>query len=136
MEIQKHASSHVKNFRKGTEGSVTIEFVMWLPVLFFMLLLVVDASVMFMTQSNYWSVSRDTARLVSRHALTADEAEVYAAQNATWGSLSPTVAVSINGATVTVSMSALSSSIAPFGILEFAIGSTINASISQTLEPT
>ena len=135
MEIQKHVSSRVKNFRKGAEGSVTIEFVMWLPVLVSILVLAVDASVLFMTQSNYWSVTRDTARLVARHALTADDAEVYAAQNATWGSVSPTVGVSIDGATVTVSMAAPTSSIAPFGILEFAIGSTIDASISQTLEP-
>ncbi|MGR3661089.1 MAG: TadE/TadG family type IV pilus assembly protein [Paracoccaceae bacterium] len=135
MKIQTRTICCVKKFRKDAKGSVTIEFVMWLPVLFFMLLLVVDASVLFMTQSNYWSVSRDTARLVARHAMTEDAAEDYAANNAIWRSVTPTVTVSIVGAAVTVSMAAPSSSIAPFSILGFAGGSTINASITQTLEP-
>lgn len=135
MKNQTHASSFLNRFRKDTEGNVTIEFVMWLPVLLFMLLLVVDASVLFMTQSNYWSVTRDTARLVSRHAMTESAAEEYAAGNAVWRKITPDVTVSINGATVTVSMGAPSSSIAPFGILGFAGNSTINASITQTLEP-
>ena len=136
MNIQTHFSSCMKRFRKDSEGSVTVEFVMWVPVFALILLLVVDASVVFMTQSNYWSVSRDTARLVARHAMTADAAETYAVNNALWRNVSPTVAVNIDNATVTVTVGAPSSRIAPFGVLGFAVGSMVSASITQTLEPT
>lgn len=136
MISQTRVSRCMKKFKKDADGSVTIEFVLWVPLFVFFLLLVVDASVVFMTQSNYWSVSRDTARLVARHALTADAASTYAASNALRSNVTPDVDVEISSSTVTVTIAAPASRIAPFGMLDFVIGSTVNASITQTLEPT
>jgi len=95
----------------------------------------VDVSLLFMTQSNYWSVSRDTARLVARHAMTEAAAESYAQTRATFAGNVPTTDVTINGATVTVTISNPASEIAPFNALGLSGDRVIDASVTQTLEP-
>ena len=58
----------LRTFGKKEDGSVTIEFVLWLPLLMALVLMATDASVAFMRQSHMWQVSRDTARIVSRRS--------------------------------------------------------------------
>jgi Flp pilus assembly protein TadG len=122
-------------FARETEGGVTIEFVLWVPFFCAILVATVDVSLLFMTQSNYWSVSRDTARLVARHAMTEAAAESYAQTRATFAGNVPTTDVTINGATVTVTISNPASEIAPFNALGLSGDRVIDASVTQTLEP-
>ena len=68
----------MKRFMSQENGSTTVEFVLWLPLLVAVLIVAVDASVLYMRQSNLWQVSRDTARIVSRHGMTELVAEAYA----------------------------------------------------------
>lgn len=127
--------SLLRRFSRRSDGGVTTEFVMWLPIFTGLLLLTVDASLLFMTQSNYWSVSRDTARLVARHAMDETAAKAYAEARAGNANVSPTATVTINGSTVTVNLSAPARSIAAFNALGLTTGVMIDASVSQTLEP-
>jgi Flp pilus assembly protein TadG len=124
-------------FGKRSDGSVTIEFVLWLPVFLALILLSADASLMFMRQSNFWNVSRDTARIVSRHGLDSVAAEKYAEVNARFGDYTPDVSVEVDAmtSTVTVTITAQSQKMAPFGVLGFAMGNTVSAQVVQTLEP-
>jgi Flp pilus assembly protein TadG len=127
----------VRAFGKRSDGSVTIEFVIWLPVFLALILLSADASLMFMRQSNFWNVSRDTARIVSRHGLDSVAAEKYAALNAGFGGYTPDVSVKVDAmtSTVTVTITGQSQKMAPFGVLGFAMGNTVSAQVVQTLEP-
>lgn len=128
--------SRGKTFKKDTDGAVSVEFVLWMPLFMVIIMLIADTSVFFTSQSNYWSVARDTARLASRHALTESAAEIYATQQATslWGA--PTADVIMNGSTVTVNLSAPASSISIFNTLTFFTDGNLNASITQSMEPT
>jgi len=125
----------LKSFLKCTDGSVTIEFVLWVPVFMGIILLAADTSLVFMRQSNFWNVSRDTARIVSQHAMDADSAEAYARAQASFGGYTPDVDVDIGLDKVTVTISGLSKDMAPFGVLGFAINDSVSASITQQLEP-
>jgi Flp pilus assembly protein TadG len=131
------AGRALKAFGRRSDGSVTVEFVLWLPVFVSVIMLSTDASVMFMRQSNFWNVSRETARIVSRHGLDAGAAEKYAAINARFGDYTPAVAVTVDtlSSTVTVRITGDSGMMAPFGVLGFAMGDTVTTQVTQTLEP-
>jgi Flp pilus assembly pilin Flp len=125
----------MKRFMSREDGSTTIEFVLWLPLLVGVLMVAVDASVLYMRQSNLWQVSRDTARIVSRHGMTEGVAEAYARSEVQFGDYIPAVDVEIDGQLVTVSMAASLDQVAPLGIFNFAVGDLLVASITQSMEP-
>jgi Flp pilus assembly protein TadG len=125
----------MKRFLSRDDGSTTIEFVLWLPLLMAVLIVAMDASVLYMRQSNMWQVSRDTARIVSRHGMDEAAAEIYARNEATYSNHIPMVDVEMTGQFVTVRMAANLNEIAPFGILNFAFNDRLTASISQAMEP-
>ena len=65
----------LRQFRDETDGSSTIEFLFWIPVMVSLITLTVDA-VMFMNQSqSMHNVARDASRSVAVGALTPDQAE-------------------------------------------------------------
>lgn len=52
-------------FLQCEDASATIEFVLWLPIVILILLLIVDASMLFMSRSQAIRVLQDTNRLYS-----------------------------------------------------------------------
>lgn len=140
MTLRPHNSAPVTRalhrFARGAEGSISVEFVMWVPIFVAMLLLGADASLAYMRQSNLWYVSRETARIVSRHGFDKTAAEAYARSHSTFTGYTPDVEVTIENQAVTVKIEALSDQITPFGMLDFAIGESIEVSVTYMIEPT
>jgi Flp pilus assembly protein TadG len=64
----------IKAFLRREEGSATIEFVLWLPLVMAILLLIVDSSMLFMSRSHAIRVLQDTNRLYSVGQFTGDTA--------------------------------------------------------------
>ena len=124
-----------QRFRSDQSGSLSIEFVMWLPLFAFLLVLAGDSTMAFMNQSKMWQVSRETARIVSRYGMDELTAEAYAAKLATLGETVPTVDVSFAMAEVTVQMTMPINAMAPFGLLEFAMSDDITVSVTHAMEP-
>jgi Flp pilus assembly protein TadG len=122
-------------FTRETRGSVTVEFVMWVPVFCGLLMLFADTSLTYMNQSNFWNVSRETARIVARHGFDTQAAETFAEAHASFGHYTPKALVTIDGGTVTVTITADAREITLFGILNFADNQTIQASVTDVLEP-
>ena len=131
--LQKRLSS----FLCAEAGSATVEFALWVPVFVGIMLLGVDASAAFTRQSNFWSVSYETARIVSRHALDAKAGADFARNNMRIGSYTPEVAVTIDTVTqtVTVLVTADLAKMAPFGILALGLDDRLSFAVTQTLEP-
>lgn len=127
----------LRAFGAERDGTVTVEFVIWLPVFLALILLTADISLAFMRQSNFWTVSRDTARIVARHGLNPVAAEHYAARLAAFGNYTPDVSVKVDqlASTVTVTITGQAEKLAPFGVLGLAVGDTVSAQVVQTLEP-
>jgi hypothetical protein len=50
---------------KNDDGNVTVEFVIWFPVLIFLLLLTVDVTLSFVRHSHMWRVANEVTRSVS-----------------------------------------------------------------------
>lgn len=127
----------IRAFRADTGGSATVEFTLWVPAFLSIIMLTADASVLFTQQSNFWNVSQETARIVSRHALSATEGADYARKQLRFGAYVPDVVVSIDDRTqlVTVTVTGQSSAMAPFGILALTLSNHISVEVSQALEP-
>jgi len=75
MAIAGNSLRKLRAFRRSEGGSSTVEFVLWLPLVVMVLMLVVDASMLFMTRSHAISVLQDTNRLYSVGQFTGDTAE-------------------------------------------------------------
>ena len=66
-------------FLRDDRGSQTIEFVLWLPITVALLIIIIDASMLYLTHTEMWNVARDTARRMTTGVLaTEDLAEAYA----------------------------------------------------------
>ena len=127
----------LRSFLRRDQGGVTIEFVLWLPVLFALVLLSADASLLFLRQSNFVTISRDAARVVARHGLDVEAAQDWAAEQARIGDYRPDVVVRIDPVadTVTVSIRAEPDRVAPFGMIRFALGAQVGAEVTLVREP-
>ncbi|MFQ5535701.1 MAG: TadE/TadG family type IV pilus assembly protein [Paracoccaceae bacterium] len=69
----------VLTFLHDDRGSQTIEVVLWIPIFVALLVIIIDASMLYLTQTEMWNVARDTARRMTTGALaTPAEAEAYA----------------------------------------------------------
>ena len=68
----------VPRFVRQEEGSATVEFVIWLPVLLIVMAIIADASLVFGSRSTIMRVLQDTNRAVSiGKIMELDEAEQY-----------------------------------------------------------
>ncbi len=64
--------SSVFAFLGDEKGAVTIEFVLWVPIFVGLLVFVTDASIIYLTHSEMWSVARDTVRRMTTGEITSD----------------------------------------------------------------
>ena len=127
--------SKVRFFLHGEDGTATLEFVILVPLFVMLLLVVVDASLLFLRHTNLMNVSRDTARIVSRYAMTTAEAKAYAESFASTPASAATAEVIIQGDYVIVRLSADAASSAPFGLISFAVGDKLVARAISNMEP-
>ncbi len=70
----------VFTFLRDEKAAVTIEFVLWVPIFVGLFILVTDASIVYLTHSEMWSVARDTTRRMTTGEITSPaEVRDYAA---------------------------------------------------------
>jgi Flp pilus assembly protein TadG len=125
----------IRDFLRDEDGTATIEFVLMVPLFSMVLLLLADASLLFLRHTSLMDVSRDTARIVSRYAMTPAEAKVYAEKIASTARSAATAEVTVLNGFVTVTISSDSAASAPFGMVNFAVGDQIVAQAISTMEP-
>lgn len=69
----------IAGFFRDDHGAMTIEFVLWVPVIVAMLVIVIDATTLYVTHTEMSNVARDTARrMVTGHISSKQEAESFA----------------------------------------------------------
>jgi len=65
------ALRRLRHFGSCSDGTVTVEFVVWIPILLIILAFTADACQLYLIQADVWSVARDAARRMSIQQLTA-----------------------------------------------------------------
>ncbi len=96
--------SWLQRFRQDDMATVTVEFVIWLPLFIIILFLIVEVSLLFLTQSSMWNVARDTARRIATHEFDQASAETHATSAMTFGGHPYTVAADATGPEVSVTI--------------------------------
>ena len=131
-------------FIHDERGSPTIEFVLWVPVFVFFLCFTVDASLLYLTHTEMFTVARTTARQISVGALKVEDAQAYAksrillsGRTYTIGLLSGSlvivdISVNVGDATVFGMMEA----VLGFGVSDEVMGRTMSARVQMRREPT
>lgn len=124
----------LSRFRKDQNGSATVEFVIWLPLIASLIVGAFDLNVVLLTQSNMWNVARDAARRVAIGDMDSDAAETWAEAQLAMLGMTPTVTVSQASDDITVAVSASVADMAILGSLTQTKNYTINASVTMRSE--
>ena len=120
-------------FLRDERGSVTIEFVIWVMPFIFMLAATVDASMLYLTHTEMWNVSRDIARRLSIGDMTEAQAVDYAREELSLNG-NYTFATSV-GTDVVVEISTSFKDASVFGIFGAVVGGDLTARVVMRREP-
>lgn len=119
-------------------GAMTVDFVVWLPLFVGLLVIVTDASILYLTQTEMWNVARDTVRrMTTGQVATKNDAECWAKTELTQTShlaynVETTSNEDYNSVRITVPLNDAST----FGyFLQPVLGETISARVTMRTEP-
>jgi Flp pilus assembly protein TadG len=71
--------ARLANFGREQRGTITVEFVIWIPVFLVIMAFMADGCLLYLMQADMWSVARDTARRMTTGQMNAEVAHDYAA---------------------------------------------------------
>ncbi len=123
----------LKRFWHKDDGGVTVEFVLWMPLIAGVILGAFELNALVLTQSNMWNVARDTARRVSTGEYTTVEAEAYADTQLTFLGYTYDITVT-SGTDVTVLITTSLSNVAVIGMIGTTNNYNITASVTMRVE--
>ena len=72
---------HVVAIKRDEDGAISIEFVLWTPMIVALLLLVTDASAALMTRAEMWRTAGDVSRAIATGRVHPDDARSFVAEN-------------------------------------------------------
>jgi len=126
----------VFTFLRDEKGAVTIEFVLWVPIFVGLLVLVTDASIIYLTHSEMWNVARDTTRRMTTEQITTKaEARNYAAAHLFLGARTYVIDPDFGGdMNVTIAIGLDDAAIFGF-FFKSILGQSLVASVTMRREP-
>ena len=127
-----HDGPRTRSFRRAEDGSATIEIILWVPLVFALITLVVDVTQIMHAQTRLFTLARDASRQVALGGLT--EAEAETALNDHFAGTDGSVAeVATDNGIVTTSLSVPAGSV---GLLTSFVGAdfAVRANVSMFVE--
>ena len=124
----------IRRFLKDERGSFTIEFVLWVPLFAFLLMVASDASFMYLTMTRMENAARDAVRQVSIGRLDADTVGGYVAGGLDAGPYS----VSLDCSTSEIACIRITrpvATIVAFDVFASLLGQSVGAETRMRLEP-
>ncbi len=120
----------LNEFIHDERGSPTIEFVLWVPMFVFFLCFTVDASLLYLTHSEMFTVARTTARQISVGALSVDDAPAYAQSRILLSGRTYTIGL-LSGSLVIVDISVNVGDATVFGMMEAVLGFGVSDEVME-----
>jgi hypothetical protein len=119
------------------EKNVTTEFVLWVPIFAGLLVFVTDASIIYLTHSEMWSVAWDTTRRMKTGEITTTaEARDYAAAHLFLGNRTYVIDPDFSSADLNVTIAIGLDDTAIFGFFfQPMLGRSLVASVAMRREP-
>lgn len=125
-----------RRFLGDERGSATIEFVLWLPVFAVILMVAVDATVLYLQHSEMWNISRDVARRLAVSDITEEQVADSVADQLFLFSPAYTVAISDPTALdVRIVIQTRVADASVFGLFEPVLDQYLTAAVTMRREP-
>lgn len=125
--------SKLKAFCDRTDGAVTVETVLWIPIYALLIGVVLDSTMLMMGQTELWNVANQTSRQVALGRMNAEEAETYA-EGLGGGAKTFTVTVSSDGTTVQTTITRAFGDVSGLGVLT-SLNGNLRADSFYRVEP-
>jgi Flp pilus assembly protein TadG len=128
----------ILSFFRDDRGSQSIAFILWVPIFVALLVIVIDAATLYITQTEMENVARDTARRMIQ-GLPPTLAKTYAYNAMSLRDFPYSVAATfdaVTGAVVTIVVQTETASIIGYLFPLSIIGTSLGASVSMRPDPT
>ncbi|MWB77753.1 hypothetical protein GLS40_06930 [Pseudooceanicola sp. 216_PA32_1] len=102
--LRQKTGDRTRAFIRNEEGSVTLEFLLWFPLVVFLFLAILDFAYAFTLNASMWQQTRVAARAMSMHELSKVEAEQFIRDGLSWSGKNFDVNISETKRTVSVSI--------------------------------
>ena len=124
-------------FLRDEKAAITIEFVLWVPIFIGLFVFVTDASIIYLTHSEMWSVARDTTRRMTTGEITSDaEAREHAAAHLFLGSRTYVIDPELASSDLNITIAIGIDDAAIFGFFfKEILGKSLVASVTMRKEP-
>ena len=122
-------------FLRDEKGVATIEFAMLLPAFVLVMAMFTDASILYLTYTELFNVSRDVARRVSVGELHVIDVPAYVGERTILGTRTYT-AGSFSGSVVIVELAVNVHDASIFGFFVPVLGRTMSVRVEMLREPT
>jgi len=96
--VPREAMRRLRSFAQD-DGTVTVEFMLWMPLIFTIILFTVDVALIYLKQADMWNVARDISRRMSVDSSVTNASAQTQAQNQLFTSLS-SATITATGGTV------------------------------------
>ncbi len=124
----------LRRFRRNTDGTTSIEFVLWFPFFLALQALIADSSLAFLNVNRIYDAARDVGRRASVGEMTAAQAAIYV-KTTLPDFIKPTVSVDDSSATdLVVNISTPISNLSFFGLYDGLKLGTLNVSYTVRKE--
>ena len=121
MQKRKHTkglSAVSGHFRRSEDGSFTLEAIIWLPIFFILLAIIMNITMVFFTESQIMRVVQDTNRAVSLNLIeTEDDAEAFILEQLAYLDASLTVETTITSTLVTTVLTTPATELMPLNFM-------------------
>lgn len=77
--MEKQKQTKLWKLVSSEDGSLSVEFALWVPVIFMVLMFVADASAAFFAQANMWHTAGYVARALATGTMSVSEAQQFLA---------------------------------------------------------
>lgn len=121
-------------FLRDERGSATIEFVLWVPVFVVLLIATTDATILYLSHTEMWNVSRDIARRLAVGDITEAQAVEEAKKELFLYSRAYQVGTSV-GINVVVEITTNVGDASVFGFFKPVLGRELSARVVMRREP-
>ncbi|WP_137703096.1 TadE/TadG family type IV pilus assembly protein [Marimonas lutisalis] len=117
--LVKKISQWPRRFWQSESGSQTIEFVIWMPIFVFIIIITMNVSMVFYKESQMLRIVQDANRSFSMGRIRTEAGVIeYVAEKIAYMNVNPTISTDLSSGIITTQLSVPATELMPFTLLD------------------